>query len=192
MSAVKSLEHGEHAEHASHGGGGTRAALLVAVLAAILAICEQRAKHAEIRLEEASIGATDAWGQYQAKSTRAVIVRDVADMFEAAHPAGAAVSDTETAVIKRLRDEATKFEHGQEGKDTIAKRARGLEEERDHLIEEAHAFDNAAAALELGIVLATASSITAARPLLILAACVGATGVVLGLLGYFDPSIGAL
>ena len=50
MTAHTALEHQEHAEHAAH-SGGNKPALLVAVLAALLAVCEQRAKHAEIRLE---------------------------------------------------------------------------------------------------------------------------------------------
>jgi len=192
VTAVQSLEHGEHAQHAAHGAGGTRAAMLVAVLAACLALCEQRAKHAEIRLEEASIGATDAWGQYQAKSTRAMIAKDLADMFESARAPGSAPQPDELAVIKRLRDDAAHYEAGSDGKDEIAKRARALEHERDDLIEQAHTYDNAAAALELGIVLATASAITAATPLLVVAAFVGAAGIVFGLLGYFAPAIGAL
>jgi len=187
MTAVKAMEHGDHAEHAAH-AGSNRAALLVAVLAALLAICEQHAKHAEILLEESSIGATDAWGQYQAKSTRAMIARDLADAFEAAQPQPAAESDRESIVIKRLRDDAVHFEHGKDGKDAIGKHARDLEEHRDQLIEQVHAYDNAAAALELGIVLSTASAITAAAPLLVLACCVGATGAILGILGYVAPT----
>ena len=184
------MEHGEHAEHAAH-SGGTKAALLVAVLAAMLAICEQHAKHAEIKLEESSIGATDAWGQYQAKSTRAMIARDLADGFEAAQPENGAADAREMAVVKRLRDDATHFEHGKDGKEEIGKHARELEAERDSLIEQVHAYDNAAAALELGIVLSTASAITAAGPLLILAGCVGFAGVVLGILGYLAPTYAA-
>lgn len=190
MTAHKSLEHGEHAEHAAH-SGGTRAALLVAVLAAVLAICEQHAKQAEIRLEESSIGANDAWSQYQAKSTRAMIAADLADAFEAAQPQGSGQDAREAAVIKRLREDAVHFEHGKGGKDDIGRHARELEGERDRLIETVHAYDNAAAALELGIVLSTASAITAAGPLLVVAACVGAAGLVLGILGYAAPTYAA-
>ena len=150
MTAHTALEHQEHAEHAAH-SGGNKPALLVAVLAALLAVCEQRAKHAEIRLEESSIGATDSWGQYQAKSTRAMIAKDLADVFGAA-PATSA-DDRQTKIIQRLRDDADHYEHGTDGKDAIAKHAKDLEEERDHAIEETHAYDNAAASLELGIVL---------------------------------------
>jgi hypothetical protein len=186
MTAHQALEHQEHATHAAH-TGGNRPALLVAILAALLAICEQRAKHAEIRLEESSIGATDSWGQYQAKSTRAMISRDLADVF-AAGPA----DDREQKILQRLRDDADHYEHGKDGKDAIAKHAHELEEERDRAIEETHAYDNAAACLELGIVLATASAITQSNRLLLLALAVGILGVCLGVLGYVSPSLAAL
>ncbi len=189
MTAHTALEHQEHAEHAAH-SGGNKPALLVAVLAALLAVCEQRAKHAEIRLEESSIGATDAWGQYQAKSTRSMIAKDLADVFGATPSTTA--DDRETKIIQRLRDDADHYEHGKDGKDAIAKHAKELEEERDHAIEETHAYDNAAAALELGIVLATASAITQSSKLLLFALCVGILGVVLGVLGYVAPTIAAL
>ncbi len=76
MSTFQSLEHHEHAEHAAqHGAKG--AALLVAVLAALLALVEVQGKHAEILVEENSISAADSWSQYQAKSIRQAVARDI-------------------------------------------------------------------------------------------------------------------
>ena len=69
MSTHEVLEQQEHAEHAA-GHGNKRAALLIAVLAAGLAICEQQGKHAEIAVQENAILTADAWAQYQAKSIR--------------------------------------------------------------------------------------------------------------------------
>ena len=70
-------ENAEHAEHAA-GHGNKRAALLIAVLAAGLAICEQQGKHAEITVQENAILTADAWAQYQAKSIRSAIALDIA------------------------------------------------------------------------------------------------------------------
>ena len=96
---LKNLEHHEHAEHMAHGhghgdhgephGGGRdpdarrnqMAALLVATLAAGLAMTEQGARRAEIRVQENAIFATDAWSQYQAKSTRGTLSANVADLI---------------------------------------------------------------------------------------------------------------
>ena len=195
--SIKALEHSEHAEHAhhaDHGGGGhsgsTQAALAVAIMAAALALCEQQAKHAEIRVEEASIGAADTWAQYQAKSIRAALSRDLADVVSTSPP-GPAQTHAD-AVMARLRSDADHYEHGADGKDAIAKKARHLEEVRDHSIEQTHTFDNAAAALELGIVLSTASAVTSTRKLLYLAIAVGLAGAILGLLGVIAPEVAAI
>jgi len=195
--SIKALEHSEHAEHAhhaDHGGGGhsggTQAALAVAIMAAGLALCEQQAKHAEIRVEEASIGAADTWAQYQAKSIRAALSRDLADVVSTS-PGGPAQAHAD-AVMARLRSDADHYEHGEDGKEAIAKKARHLEEVRDHSIEQTHTFDNAAAALELGIVLSTASAVTATRKLLILAIVVGLAGAILGVLGVIAPEVAAI
>ena len=53
-------------------------------------------------------------------------------------------------------------------------------------------YDNAAASLELGIVLATASVITTSKMLLRFAFVLGALGLVLGVLGAVAPSLGML
>ena len=98
-----------------------------------------------------------------------MIARDLADVFGAAPSA----DDRQTKIIQRLRDDADHYEHGKDGKDAIAKHAKDLENERDHAIEETHAYDNASAALELGIVLATASAITKSSKLLLFACASG-------------------
>jgi hypothetical protein len=187
----KALEHSEHAEHAAH--GSTQAALLVAVLAAGLALCEQQAKHAEIRVQASSIGAADTWSQYQAKSIRGTLARDLADVTAAlsagANPDAQAKAG---ALAERLRKDVDHYEHGDDGKDAIAKHAHAQEAERDHAIEQTHTFDNAAASLELGIVLATASAVTRTRKLLLLAAVVGLLGAVIGVLGVIAPEMVAI
>jgi len=53
MTTIQTLEHNEHAQHAAE-HGGKRAALLIAVLAALLATGEVQAKHAEIFVDEDS------------------------------------------------------------------------------------------------------------------------------------------
>lgn len=188
----EALEHHEHAEHAAH-GGSKRAALLVAVLAAVLAICEEGAKNAEIRAQENSIAATDAWSQYQAKSIRATISRDLAQLLVTLDPPRDAEAAGKRAdIIKQLREDEAHYEHAPgDSKDAISVRARGFEAARDYALEQTHTFDKGVAAFELGIVLATASAITVSGPLFIGAVGVGLVGAALGLLGVFAPGLGA-
>ena len=188
----KALEHQEHAHHvAEH--SGKKAALLVAVLAALLAVCEQQAKHADIKVEANAILATDAWSQYQAKSTRQLMSQDFSAMLAVLDPpADPKFAAQRTALSKRFDDDATKFQKDPgDGKEAIAVRAHQFEEVREESLERAHSFDNAAAALELGIVLATASAITASTMLIRFALLMGAAGLVLGILGATVPSLGA-
>jgi hypothetical protein len=207
----KTLEHNEHAEHLAHadaehddgrhdaGGAATHArssqmaALLVAVLAAGLAVTEQGAKHAEIRVQENSIFATDAWAQYQAKSTRGTLSKDLADLIGVLGAGDAELMAQRKRLLAQLNQDQERFEKDPtDGKATIATRARAFEAERDHSLEQTHAYHNGAAAMELGIVLATASAIIRARPLILMALAIGVAGVVFAILGVVAPELGAI
>jgi hypothetical protein len=207
---LKDLEHSEHAEHLAHaraGHGhathdpdaeaqnpynGTLAALLVAVLAAGLAVTEQGAKHAEIRVTENSVFATDAWAQYQAKSTRGTFSKDLSDLLGVLGPSDPAVMALRTKMQDRLNEDQERFERDpKDGKDAISKRARAFEEVRDHSLEQSHAFDNGGALMELGIVLSTASAIIKSRLLVLMALGFGIVGATLAILGLLAPEYAA-
>jgi Domain of unknown function (DUF4337) len=85
----ESLEQHEHATHAAE-HGSKRAALLIAALAAVLAICEQQGKLAEMSVAQNSLNAVDSWAQYQAKSVRATVARDIATLERTLGPAATA------------------------------------------------------------------------------------------------------
>ncbi len=186
------LEHHEHAGHAAE-HGNKRAALLVAILAALLAVSEQGAKHAEIRVSENSIAAADAWTQYQGKSIREALAHDLADLGATLDaPAGDAGTAARRAVLDRLAQEQSHYEQDPaDGKQAIARRAHGFEVARAAAADRTHSYDNGAAALELGIVLATVSVIAGSTPLLLGALGLGGIGVVLTLLGWLAPAYGA-
>ncbi len=188
----EALEHHEHAEHASS-HGNKNAALLIAILAALLAVTEQQAQHAQIRVSTNGIFAADAWSQYQGKSTRQTVAEDTSRMLQLFEPStDPALNDRRAAFVKQLQGDATRFaKDPKDGKDAIAARAKALEELRDHSLEQSHTFDNAAAALQLGIVLATASVITGSKLLIRFGFLMGLLGFVLGVLGLTAPELGA-
>jgi hypothetical protein len=208
-SMLKKLEHSEHAEHLAHGEHGAEAghhsygaadarrnqmaALLVAVIAAALAVTEQGARHAEIRLEENAIFAADAWSQYQAKSTRGTMSKDLSDIASVMDIRNDALNTQRAKLIERLGQDQERFERDpQDGKGAIMVRAREFEAARDYAREQTHAYHNGAAAMELGIVLATASAIIKSWPLIMMALLLGAAGGVFAILGLVVPEIGAL
>ncbi len=186
------LEHHEHAGHAAE-HGSKRAALLVAILAACLAVAEQGSKHAEIRVAENSISAADAWTQYQGKSIRQALAHDLADLGASLDtPQNEAGTSARKAVLDRLAQEQAHYEHDPaDGKQAVAARAHAFEQARDDAVERTHSYDNGAAAFELGIVLATVSVIASSAPLLLASLGLGAIGLVLTLLGLVAPAYGA-
>ncbi len=183
------LDHHEHAEHAlghAPGHGSKRAALLVAILAACLAVSEQGAKHAEIRVSEDAIAAADAWTQYQGKSIRQALAHDLAALASTlAVPPGAAATAARQAVLERLAQEQAHYERdGVDGKQAIARRAQDFESARDTEAARARRYDNAAAAFELGIVLSTVSVIATSDLLLLAGVALGVIGLACTLAGW--------
>ena len=192
---LKSLEHNEHAGHIAHGHGEhgheehghappadkfspNMAALLVVVLAAGLALTEQGAKLAEINVQANLIAAADAWAQYQAKSTRSTVSKDVVQMIDALDtPSTPGVAEHRKHVIDAINADRERFDNDPEnGREAIAKRAHEFEHERDEALEKTHAFHNGAAAMELGIVLSTASAIVRKRLMTLLGLALGIAG----------------
>jgi hypothetical protein len=210
----KTLEHNEHASHLAHGHGHDEpgehghdhplvpakgvpahlAALTVAIFAAALALTEQGAKHAEIRVQQDLIAATDAWAQYQAKSTRATLSGDLIQLIGAMDTTtGTDAADRRKEVVAKLQSDQERFEKDpKDGKEAIAVRAREFERERDHALEQTHAYHNGAAALELGIVLTTASAIIGSRLLIGFALVLGVIGAAFALGGFFAPELAAI
>jgi hypothetical protein len=186
----EALEHREHVQEATE-RGRKHAALVIAVLAALLAITDQQGKRAEIATQEASIGTADAWAEYQAKSIRAAVSEDFARLvatFDA--PADPALATKRADLVKRFADDRQHFETDPAtGKSAIAARARALEAERQRSFERAHTLDYAAAAMQLGIVLATASIITASVLLIRFAYVMGTLGAVLAILATLAPGL---
>ncbi len=182
----ETLEMHEHAEHAAH-SGRRHTALLIAVLAAGLAFCEQGAQHAQTHLSESAVAAADVWAEYQAKSTRANETRGLAAI--AALLPSLSPNDHATLQAKFAQD-VERFENDpKSGKAALAAHARALEAERDAAHLRLDAFDNAAAALQLGIVLTTASAITGSLMLVWGGVLLGGLGAALALLGLADPAL---
>ena len=197
------LESIERHQHASHGGGDGHgsgmsgrtqwAALLVVVLAAGLAIAEQGARHAEIKVQQRAIDAADAWAQFQAKSTRGTVARDVASLAAVLEVGSdpAAIARREQLVDKLRQDAESYDKDPKDGREAIARRAHEFEHQRDHATEQTHAYHNGSAAYQLGIVLATASAIMRSRMLIWVGCALGVAGVVFSILGYLAPEWGA-
>jgi hypothetical protein len=186
---MSTKEQAEEAVHASH--SNKHAALVIAVLAAALAVTEQQAKRSEVELTEKAVLAADTWNEYQAKSIRAAIALDLAGIADSMdEPTGVERAALRVRTLKQLAADVEHYNKDpKNGKEMLAEKARKYEEQRTNALERSHSLDNAAAALDLGIVLATASVITAATPLLIFSYVMGIVGVVIAVASIFAPGM---
>jgi hypothetical protein len=179
----------EHLEHAAHEHGGstshTRAAIIIGIMAAVLAITEFAAKDAQTDYLTNHIAASDTWAQYQAKSVRRTILTAQADLLENMP----ATSDT--LVKKRIADaranaERMRSEPGADGMDQLAEKAHDQEHERDHAMHRNHMLEIASGGLQIAIVLASISVVINLPAFMLVSVLVGGASAIYALLGGFS------
>ena len=167
-----------------------RAALIIAILAAILAVCELGGDDAKNRMINTNIKASDSWALYQAKNVRQTDYKLAVDQLkrELASPGlsdaqrAATLADVKSyeKIIARYEDEP-----GKDGKKQTQARAKALEEARDQAGERNESFDYAQMLLQLAVVLGSVSILAMSRPLLMVAGLLGCGGLVLVVNGFF-------
>lgn len=183
----------EHIEHAHH-QNNKRAAILIVVLAAALAIIEMAGKEAQFASIAHNIQTSDTYAFYQAKTIRSTMVRTATEAAELLTREGVAESElaarekmvgTWKKAVERLdSDPATK-----EGRKELLERAKEIEEVRDHEIHAYHDFEYGAASLQLAIVMASAAVITELTALEFISMGLGLIGVAFGLMGWLAPAL---
>ena len=183
--AHEGLEHATEAHEHGVVPHAKRAALVIAVLAACLAVCETGAKDAQTAFLTHHIAASDTWTQYQAKSGRLTTLSATADVLaslpDAASPGVAKRIADATAGAARMRSEP-----GGDGMEQLAARAHDLEHMRDHDGHRHHGLEIASGGLQLAIVLASVSVVTGFVSLLYGGGALGLVAVAYGLLANFS------
>jgi Domain of unknown function (DUF4337) len=187
-------EHIEHAEEAEHiAGSNKKIALLISVLALFLAFAETLGKSAQTEGLRANIESANLWAFYQAKHMRETTLRTAAELVQLDL---SATGDTDAKAAKEKRinswlKTAERYQSDpekQEGRKELEERARDKEHERDRAFAEYHHYEIASAALQIGIVLASASVITSMFVLAWLGGGLGVLGVILMAVGYYAPN----
>jgi len=183
--AREGLEHAHH--HAKHGddhpapGGARGIAILIAILAALLALCDMGAKSSQNAYLTYHIALSNDWSFYQAKNARAVMRSVEASMLESLPTAqDEAVQkriQAARADMARLRDEP-----GGDGMKQLAEKARGNEAQRNHFEHAYHMYEITVGALQIAIVLASVSVVTRIAALAYAAGVIGALASVVALL----------
>ena len=175
---------GAHIEsHAEHNKG---IALLIAVLALVLAFSETLGKSAQTAALDANIQAANLWSFFQAKTIRQTTLRTAAEQLEAL-----AAGDGGEKQIEAWKENAERYQSEPEkgeGRKELAARAKKAEQQRDRAMTAYHHYELASAAVQIGIVLASASIITAMPVLAWIAGALGAIGAALCVVGFWFPA----
>ncbi len=186
----------EQIEHAHH-QQNKRAAILIIGLAAALAISEMAGKEAQFASIAHNIESSDLWAFYQAKTIRSTMVHTAIEATNLL-PADDVTADRMAVRQKQVdtwKNAAERFDSEpatREGRKELAERAKETGLLRDEEIHAYHHFEYGSAALQLAIVMASASVITELTLLEIVSGVLGVAGVAFGLLGWFAPGLIAL
>jgi hypothetical protein len=179
----------EHLEHSAHEHGGstshTRAAIIIGIMAAVLAITEFAAKDAQTDYLTNHIAASDTWAQYQAKSVRRTILTAQADLLESMP------GTSDPLVKKRIADaranaERMRSEPGADGMEQLTEKAHDQEHERDHAMHRNHMLEIASGGLQIAIVLASISVVINLPAFMLVSVLVGGASAIYALLGGFS------
>ncbi|MEI8395868.1 MAG: DUF4337 domain-containing protein [Rhodospirillaceae bacterium] len=199
MKPDEALEHHEHLEHTSGGHGhassGKMIAVLIAVLAAMLAVVESGGKASQTEQLSKNIDLSDTYAFYQAKKIRSTVLRTSSALVDTVM-ADTALAPEKAAKVQKTMADWKEYadsldsdpKSGEGGKELLIK-AKHLTEQRDEAANAYHNFEYGAAALQLSIVLASASVITGMPILAFGGIGLGAVGATLGGLGWFKPHL---
>ncbi len=181
----------ERLEHAleSHEGGrhNRRAAIIIAVMAAFLALTEFAEKDAQTNYLASHILASDTWAQYQAKSIRQTVLSAEADMLASDPKAATDAAIQGRIAAARSRAERMRSEPRADGMEQLVQRAHAIEHERDHELHRKDILEIASGGLQIAIVLASISIVLDMPLLMWGAVALGLASAIYGLYGGISP-----
>ncbi len=179
----------EQIEHAHH-QNNKRAAILIIALAAILAIAEIGAKEAQYTSLAENIERSDLYAFYQAKTIRAAVARTAIDSARIGTSEAARTEEWGKQIDswQQAADTLDSDPKSNEGRKELLGKARAIEADRDREISTYHDFEFGSAALQLAIVMASASVITEIAILEVVALVLGLIGVGLAAFAFIAPT----
>lgn len=156
-----------------------RTAMLVATLAACLAIVEMGKDGAQNEALSSQIAASDTWAFYQAKTERKTVVEAEIGLLSAlGRPNDPAVAPR-IAENRQILDRLETDEKGQ-GRTQLLARARQYEAAREEALHRLHRIEKAVGALQIAMVLASASIVLETSWLALAGLVLGGFGALAG------------
>lgn len=179
--------------HAHIDTSNKNVAMLIAVLALVLAISETLGKSAQTAALSLNVEASNLWSFFQAKTIRSTVLKTAAEEHEAQLPgiADRKVSEQMDKQIATWKKTVARYDsepETNEGRKELAARAKAAELKRDTSLSAYHHFEFASAAVQIAIVLASATVITGASWLTWIACGLGVAGLMFCGIGLFWPT----
>lgn len=158
----------------------SRVALMVAITATFMALCNVKDGNIVQAMSQAQAHAIDAWSYFQAKSTKESIAENSLKLLKL-QPVAA-----NSEAVKGFEEEINRYE---KEKAEIKKQAEGFQKEYDDVNLFDDQFDMTDALLTIAIAMLGIASLTQKRWLLYFASAVSIIGIFLGLAAFLKISL---
>lgn len=155
-------------------------AIVVAVTATFMALCNVKDGNIVQAMEEAQAHSIDAWSYYQAKSTKQSIAENSLELLKVSN------NTVNDSVIKKYEASIARYETE---KEAIKKQAEGYSKQYDDLNLFDDQFDMTEALLTIAIAMLGIASLTQKKWLLYFATAVSVTGIILGITAFMKISL---
>lgn len=155
-------------------------ALLVAITATFMALCNVKDGNIVQAMSQAQAHAIDAWSYFAAKSTKQAIAENSVELLKLQNTSAG------NEIITKYEDEIARYE---KEKTEIKKQAEGFQKEYDDINLFDDQFDMTDALLTISIAMFGITSLTQKKWLLYFAGAVSLIGVILGLTAFMKISL---
>jgi hypothetical protein len=170
-------------EHGRESHLNSIVAILVAVTATFMALCNIKDGNITQAMAQAQSRAVDTWSYYQAKSTKQSLAEAAVDQLVALKLVSSA--EARPAIEKMIADNKTRVTRYEKEKGDIKREADGYQKMYDELNTHDDQFDLSEAALSVCIALFGVTALTQKRWLLGVAGALMAIGFFFALAGFF-------
>ena len=182
----------ETVEKASEGGGSFTniIALLVAISATFMAICNVKDGNIVQGMMQAQANAVDTWSMYQSKSTKQHLAENMVDNLSLQKDLGVGLDAVRLAKLDaKIKEYEAKVGKYEKDKAEAEKQARAFEKQYNDLNVHDDQFDAAEALLSVALAMYGISALTRKKWLLGVAITFSVGGTALGLAGFLGWTI---
>lgn len=170
----------ESVERAGNNKINSRVAVMVAITATFMALCNVKDGNIVQAMSQAQAHTIDSWSYYQAKSTKQAQAENTLELIQLQHAPGY------EALVKKYTEAISRYE---KEKATIKAQAEGFAKEYEDINLFDDQFDMTDALLTISIAMFGISSLTQKKWLLYFATGVSVTGIILGLTAFMKISL---